>query len=47
MLLLISEGVHPQFFFSFPERLFREEPFDWPTINLFGTWGRALPYIEA
>jgi hypothetical protein len=39
MLLLIKEELHTQFFFSFPEGLFQNEPFDWPTTNLFGTWG--------
>jgi hypothetical protein len=42
MLLLISEEVHTQFFFSFPEGLFQNEPFDSPTTNLFGTWGTHL-----
>ncbi len=50
MFLLISEGC-TQFFFPF-----KEEPFDWPTTNLFGIWGtpqhRSLdklpsPIIEA
>jgi hypothetical protein len=44
MLLLISEEVHTQFFFSFPEGLFQNEPFDWPTTNLLEDG--ALTYIE-
>ncbi len=42
MLLLIIEEVHTQVFFSFPEGLFQNEPFHWPTTNLFGTWGTHL-----
>jgi hypothetical protein len=34
MLLLISEGGHPQFFFPF-----KIEPFDWRILNIFGIWG--------
>jgi hypothetical protein len=34
MLLLISEGGHPQFFFPL-----KKEPFVWPMINIFGIWG--------
>jgi hypothetical protein len=42
MLLLISEELHTQFFFPFPEGFFQNEPFDLRTTNLFGTWGTHL-----
>jgi hypothetical protein len=48
MLLLISEGGGATIsgFLKKNWLLLKKEPFDWPTINIFGTMG-TLPNIEA